>query len=601
MNKTYFLNRFTGVVSLSLIMLSLLLTVTRCSLKNKEEEESNGEEVSITYWTASASVKIRPDDSTGTSRDIHIKAAKNEYESFQIVLSDTEDMTVNSISVSSLTGSSGNIDANNIKVYRECYIDIQTVSDTEGEVGLWPDALVPAVDPFFNETRNALPVTVSANRNQAFWFDVFIPPDAPAGEYEGTVTVNIQGESAFDIPVKLTVWDFTLPSTSTLASAFGFDGWENLMGHFGNQESDSQDMITPLSMLYTECGLMNRVSLESAIGEDWSILPWPATAPINWSEFDNNWSSFFGGKDLAYGLRNARLTSQSLVLWGDNDAENIVYIRNFVSHFRNKGWYNILFDYTWDEPHDREDFETLKERAFLVRQADPGMRLLVTTNIFLGMDYDITDIVDIWTPLIKEMHDKAGNVCWDSEYAGNQRFLYSPLIASGKKLWWYQSCESHGCGESDSESECFTGWPSYAIDIPGVYNRVMEWMSFKYDITGELYYSTNYAYFGTAGNDDPWNNQYYFWGNGDGTLFYPGRPDKIGGTHHIPVESIRLKMIREGMEDYEYMNLLKNLGEESFARSQVDSVVTNTYTFSHDPEVLYAARERMAERIQDKR
>lgn len=609
MNKTYFLNRFfrkkfiniTAVVFLSLIMLSLLLTGTHCSLKDKEEEESNGEEVSITYWTASASVKIRPDDSTGTSRDIHIKAAKNEYESFQIVLSDTEDMTVNSISVSPLTGSSGNIDANNIKVYRECYIDIQTVSDTEGEAGLWPDALVPAVDPFFNETRNAFPVTVSANRNQAFWFDVFIPPDAPAGEYEGTATVNIEGESTFDIPVKLTVWDFTLPSTSTLASAFGFDGWENLMGHFGNQESDSQDMITPLSMLYTECGLMNRVSLESAIGEDWSILPWPATAPINWSEFDNNWSSFFDGKDLAYGLRNARLTSQSLVLWGDNDAENIVYIRNFVSHFKNKGWYNILFDYTWDEPHDREDFDALKERASLVRQADPGMRLLVTTNIFLGMDYDITGIVDIWTPLIKEMHDKAGSVCWDSEYAGNQRSLYSPLIASGKKLWWYQSCESHGCGEGDSESECFTGWPSYAIDIPAVYNRVMEWMSFKYDISGELYYSTNYAYFGTAGNDDPWDNQYYFWGNGDGTLFYPGRPDKIGGTHHIPVESIRLKMIREGMEDYEYMNLLKNLGEESFARSQVDSVVTDTYTFSHDPEVLYAARERMAERIQNLR
>ncbi|MCP5051302.1 MAG: DUF4091 domain-containing protein, partial [bacterium] len=152
----------------------------------------------------------------------------------------------------------------------------------------------------------------------------------------------------------------------------------------------------------------------------------------------------------------------------------------------------------------------------------------------------------------------------------------------------------------DSESPCFTGWPSYAIDIPALSNRIMEWLSFKYDISGELYYSTTYAYFGVSGNDDPWNNQYYFWGNGDGTLFYPGRPDKIGGTHHIPVESIRLKMIREGLEDYEYMVLLKNLGEESFARTQVDSVVIDTYTFSYDPEALYSAREQMAQRIQER-
>ena len=40
-------------------------------------------------------------------------------------------------------------------------------------------------------------------------------------------------------------------------------------------------------------------------------------------------------------------------------------------------------------------------------------------------------------------------------------------------------------------------------------------------------------------------------GNGEGTLFYPGRPDKIGGNDHIPISSLRLTLIREGNEDYE--------------------------------------------------
>lgn len=578
-----------------------LIAGTFCSLKKGagDNGESNGNgEPPVTCWTASSSLKIRPDSPAGTSQKVHIKAAKNEYESFQVILRDSKEMTVNTISVSSLSGSSGTIDKSNLMVYRVAYININKASNNEGKTGLWPDALIPAVDPFFKETRNAFPVVVKADKNQAFWFDVFVPPGTSAGEYEGKITIDIASENSFDIPVKLTVWNFELPSTSTLVTAFGFDGWENLLGHYGNRDDNVYDMITPLSMLYTECALMNRVSLESAIGEDWSIYPWPATALIDWSDFDKNWGPFFNGKDLAFGLKNAKLTSQGLLQHGDTKNEEIAYIRNFVAHFKKKGWYHILFDYTYDEPHDEEDFDAVKERASLVRQADAGMRLLVTTDIINGKKFAITGIVDIWTPVINAMHDKPGSICWDSEYAGNQRDRYSPFIASGNELWWYQSCESHGCGEGDSRSECFTGWPSYAIDIPAVYNRIMEWLSFKYRISGELYYGTNIAYYGMSGDKDPWNNQYYFWGNGDGTLFYPGRPGKIGGTRHIPVESIRLKMIREGMEDYEYMNLLKELGDESFARSQVNSVVTNTFTFSHDPEVLYGAREKMAERIQ---
>ncbi|MBI3805475.1 MAG: DUF4091 domain-containing protein, partial [Nitrospirae bacterium] len=72
---------------------------------------------------------------------------------------------------------------------------------------------------------------------------------------------------------------------------------------------------------------------------------------------------------------------------------------------------------------------------------------------------------------------------------------------------------------------------------------------------------------------------------------------KIGGKTHIPIESIRLKLLREGMEDYEYMNLLKNLGDASFAQAQVARVASNTYTWTKAPILLYDAREKMAAQI----
>ena len=69
-----------------------------------------------------------------------------------------------------------------------------------------------------------------------------------------------------------------------------------------------------------------------------------------------------------------------------------------------------------------------------------------------------------------------------------------------------------------------------------------------------------------AFGDDAWTSQWDFNGNGDGTLFYPGTPERVGGATHVPVASIRLKMIREGMEDYEYLKLLADAGDEAFAQ-----------------------------------
>jgi hypothetical protein len=131
------------------------------------------------------------------------------------------------------------------------------------------------------------------------------------------------------------------------------------------------------------------------------------------------------------------------------------------------------------------------------------------------------------------------------------------------------------------------------IDLPAMFSRVMQWQSFKYKVQGELYYDMVYAY----GKRDPWVSQFGFAGNGDGTLYYPGTPAKIGGTKHIPIESIRLKLLREGMEDYEYMHLLEKMGDGAYADRQVASVVTRTYAWSRDPQDLYFARENMALQI----
>src|SRR6185312_13570454 len=97
---------------------------------------------------------------------------------------------------------------------------------------------------------------------------------------------------------------------------------------------------------------------------------------------------------------------------------------------------------------------------------------------------------------------------------------------------------------------------------------------------------------------DAWTNQYYFGGHGDGTLFYPGTPAKIGGTTQIPIASLRLGMIREGQEDYEYFKALADAGDPAMADAEAEGLSPSAYNNMNDPAAIDAARHRMALRIE---
>jgi len=77
---------------------------------------------------------------------------------------------------------------------------------------------------------------------------------------------------------------------------------------------------------------------------------------------------------------------------------------------------------------------------------------------------------------------------------------------------------------------------------------------------------------------------------------YTRQPDVNG-----PVSSIRFELLREGIEDYDYIQMLKNAGDKEFADSVVGKMVIDVSTFSRNVEDLYAARKAMAERLEKRK
>ncbi|HLG22021.1 MAG TPA: PKD domain-containing protein, partial [Candidatus Manganitrophaceae bacterium] len=539
----------------------------------------------MTVWTDHATVKIRPKTPPKTGQSsANLKSAKNEFEAFQlIVTADTSALSGVDVNVSDLTDGRGNIiPAASAMIYKEAFINVSTPSTIQGGTGEWPDALIPKRDEYAGEVRNAFPFSVALGRNQPVWIEVYLPPAASAGVYSGSATVTATGQNPVVVPIQLTVWDFALPSTSSLKSAFSIDHHLLPAGH------GVSGLPVALTQLYTQAGLLHRLSNSYLI------------SPVSlggWSAFDTTFGSFLDGTVSLPGgkLPGNRLTSVQLRDYGHKT--DIPFLRDYAQHFKAKGWFDRLFQYTCDEPPNGCSWDQIKTWSSALHQADPELRSMVTTSVQNATNGGAASAIDLYVPTIRFMDNKpygrapGEEVPGGSGTIGNQRSKYGP------EVWWYQACGSHGCGMVGGgvyDKEGYhLDWPSYMIDLPAMFSRVMEWQSWKYNIQGELYYDMVYAY----GSGDAWVNQYYFGGNGDGTLFYPGKPSKIGGTKHIPIESIRLKLIREGMEDYEYMNLLKSAGDGAFADEQAARVVTNAYTWNREPLDLYDAREKMAARL----
>jgi hypothetical protein len=544
------------------------------------------------WWVAPALLKVRPSDRPPASPQqvAEISAAQNEFEPFQIILHSPKQLAGLDVQASPLTDDNGNaIASSSIQVYLVRGVDVKRPSRMGGQIGEWPDILLPRVDMYFHERRNAFPFQLAEGRNQPVWIDVYVPSGTRAGVYRGKVSVTVEGKDFLTVPVRLNVRNFALPSTASLATSFGFNGLAALKQHAGQYTSD--DDIRALTMLYSKAALLDRISLHggSMIPPSFSISG--NTAAIDWKLYDQEVGPLLDGTVLGEKdpLPRARATSVEMRTHAsaDTNDKKMLYWREWAKHFRSRGWLDRLFDYVLDEPRV-EDYPKVVELGRLAHQADPAIRTLVTLQKTAMLEGSI----DLWSPLINCFEAKPGPDTYCRETVTRDKYDDTP---PEKKLWWYQSCASHGCNIEGGAY--FKGWPSYMIDDSAVSNRVMPWLAWKYRINGELYFNTDEAY---SQSKDPWTDVYLFGGNGDGTLFYPGRTAQIGGSRDIPIDSVRLKLIREGLEDYEYLVLLEHAAGRDAVARQVDRVVQNLYSFTGEPSVLGNARLEIGNEIESR-
>ncbi len=186
--------------------------------------------------------------------------------------------------------------------------------------------------------------------------------------------------------------------------------------------------------------------------------------------------------------------------------------------------------------------------------------------------------VDVWCPVIDVFNP----------YVLKQR------MERGERLWFYT----------------VWGRPGVMIEFPATDHRLMFWQCWKYGAEGFLYWGTTHWAFNMQGDKrwpevpwKPWNSQPGH--HGCGYLVYPG-PDGV------PYSSVRFEGVRDGIEDYEYFYLLKQLMEKASLQLPAElrqraeqelaitpDVLVDHKNFTDDPAVILSARERLAGLIEE--
>lgn len=382
--------------------------------------------------------------------------------------------------------------------------------------------------------------------NEVVWGDVYVPPDAPAGTYLGEAVVRAGNRNPVVLPVTLRVWPFALPAKKSIATAF--HGWMDARFY-----ADSPDADWLFEVLQHE----HRLDTQSLHGQS---TGWGRTFPeVNWSGFDDAAAGRLDGSVYPDGVPMKRFHPQMYTCgedrhWTRVAKEDRVALSSFArltaAHLKEKGWFDRVYLYCKDEPR-RADYPAIARDIRLFLDGDSGWKGKFMLTARPTPDHPLLDLVDIWCAKYHWAIDPA---------------VMEYLEDHGKKLWCYVANSPYAPN------------PGYHVDsLRGYEPRIIKWASWARGATGFLYWASSLDQRYPNHWTTPMND---FGACGDGNLFYYGArngPVLNDGATPLrpimgPIAGFRLKQIREGLEDWEYLLLCEKLKGRPFTAELVSKV-----------------------------
>ena len=547
--KTKNMKLFANVI---LFSLPVLLTSCQKSIENRVAIDSTR------IWHTSALEKVYKSPLSIKSeiidKTIIIKSAKGEYEPFQLVLSPKRDMKDVRLEFSDLSSRLGKVKKENIFYYRVEYVDIKQPVFPDSKIGLYPDPL-----PVENESY------IKGGFNSPFWITIKVPDNTKAGTYSGKIVLLQNDNKIHEIPLKLKVWDFAVPQKPTIKTSaslhspnyhhideleiFKFekgDKLEILKRYYKNLADHRVRVYTHgpiLPDIKITVSENNKVSIDSRAFDEM------AEYCINQLKFEE--IKFPGMLLLGRGGDTPKhvMGTGKNALWTFGNVEIPIFANEENTSFRpefkalffevygrvckhldKKGWLDNVVVSIIDEPTygDKPTLNGLIELVKLFKTLEPKLKVRVTKHPI----EELKEYVDVWD-------------------------VHSGHVSQGRIDRFQDQLQ-----QKDVEINVYDNVIS-VIDMHGLRTRTFPWMIWKKGLNGSLSWCRVANWI-----ENPWVSPPGGVRNLSGItkLLYPPRSASEKG----PINSIRWELFREGLEDYEYLNIL------SHRMNELEILISNT-------------------------
>lgn len=477
----------------------------------------------------------------------------------------------------------------------------------DGWIGLWPDQLKPY------SLRN--PFKINANKTKAFYIIVTVPKDAGPGDYQGTLKVSYNGGELIK-SLQLKVLDYELPDETSLISIFDINFFHrgDYLKSIGFNDKEKFylslfDLLkeyrmspdrTPSQPIFDYTGTnsydqyfteMNQYFGENNFNFPVSYAPWQFYLGGYGFDEDNIYDYYFNVPSF----ENKEVSSIFKKAYSDSLLE---YWQAIDSDWKDKIWLYLMDEPMLKSKRQPELAITTQKTIIAFSEIINDVEIQLGENIptYASTRYYVNGL----DPIIKQQLIDAIDIWGLRHYSlVSQEILTELKIDHGKDL-------------------LYTMDDQYSIDTPLLATeRVLPYLCFKYGVLGFEYFSLHMALndpvlFSSCPItlhepiDDP--RWYGNWGNGNGYIVYPNEVSASG--EYSWFSSIRLEQLREGIEDFEHMNLLRILTEHSLdaaLKSRGESMIKsiqglisipqlngqNSTSFVQDPEEILLQRDNM--------
>ena len=382
-----------------------------------------------------------------------------------------------------------------------------------------------------------------SGENTVMHCTVFAPPGTRPGLYRANAAVVVDG-GRIEIPVEVRVWNIELPRETAY------------VGHMLVWSSPFARREQVLRR-FAECGMMGTVyngGNAPKIKEcfDGKTLRMPddfalaekAVKELGAPYFQVPWG-FMGAwnwntnKTVFLGL-DLKLDSKEF----DETFEN--YLVELGGQLGRRGILDRSFIYMWDEMTEGH-YPAMRKTTDMVRRFAPGLKVLTVS----APDPEVLANNDIVVA--------AHPAHWWSDEA---REVVANANRRGKKIWMYANSVTFGTA-------------SRAI-IP----RLTAWLCRSHGMCGYLHWSCDYNWKANS-----------FAKNGKEWLLYPSDGE--------PVYSVRMEYFRDGVEDFNLMELVKRLPERERRRVErsISGISSDRSSLLADPVRVAAVRRLVAEAV----